>query len=121
MSTQNTAAKARPTRQSFTGDEGDVSGAKYCFHPEVAKGNGEYRLNVARKRRSGEWVVKDDLKPAYGLQDRLAGADPQKLTVRNLWAPIPTTISSTMAIRKILLLHPREPVGTGCQPGATHM
>jgi short-subunit dehydrogenase len=39
------------------GDEGDVSGAKYCFHPEAAKGNDEYLLNVARKRRSGEWVV----------------------------------------------------------------
>lgn len=39
------------------GDEGDVSGAKYCFHPEAAKGNDDYLLNVARKRRSGEWVV----------------------------------------------------------------
>jgi len=39
------------------GDEGDVSGAKCCFHPEAAKGNDEYLLNVARKRRSGEWVV----------------------------------------------------------------
>lgn len=39
------------------GDEGDLSGAKHCFHPEAATGNDEYLLNVARKRRSGEWVV----------------------------------------------------------------
>jgi len=39
------------------GDEGDVSGAKYCFHPEAATANDEYLLNVARKRRSGEWAV----------------------------------------------------------------
>jgi hypothetical protein len=39
------------------GDEGDLSGAKHCFHPEAAQGNDEYLLNVARKRRSGEWVV----------------------------------------------------------------
>lgn len=39
------------------GDEGDLSGAKTCFHPEAAKGNDEYLLNVARRRRSGEWVV----------------------------------------------------------------
>ncbi len=39
------------------GDEGDASGAKTCFHPEAAKGNDEYLLNVARRRRRGEWVV----------------------------------------------------------------
>ncbi len=39
------------------GDSGDVSGAKTCFHPDAAAGNDEYLLNVARKRRSGEWVV----------------------------------------------------------------
>ena len=32
------------------GDEGDVSGAKYCFHPDVAAANDEYLLNVARRR-----------------------------------------------------------------------
>jgi hypothetical protein len=37
--------------------EGDASGAKTCFHPEAAKGNDEYLLNVARRRRRGEWVV----------------------------------------------------------------
>lgn len=39
------------------GDEGDVTGATYCFNPEAAAANDEYLLNVARKRRGGEWVV----------------------------------------------------------------
>lgn len=39
------------------GDEGDLSGAKYCFHPDAAERNDQYLLNVARRRRSGEWVV----------------------------------------------------------------
>jgi NAD(P)-dependent dehydrogenase (short-subunit alcohol dehydrogenase family) len=39
------------------GDEGDISGAKTCFHPDDAKEVDEYLMNVARKRRSGEWVV----------------------------------------------------------------
>jgi hypothetical protein len=40
------------------GDEGDVSGAKHCFHPDAAKGVDDYLLVVARKRRSGEtWAV----------------------------------------------------------------
>lgn len=39
------------------GDEGDVSGAKYCFHPDAAKQNDEYLLDNARKRLSGKWVV----------------------------------------------------------------
>lgn len=39
------------------GDEGDVSGAKYCFHPDVAAANDEYLLNVARRRAKGEWGV----------------------------------------------------------------
>lgn len=36
------------------GDEGDLSAAKCCFHPEAAKGSDEYLLNVARKRRNGD-------------------------------------------------------------------
>jgi NAD(P)-dependent dehydrogenase (short-subunit alcohol dehydrogenase family) len=36
---------------------GDLSGAKSCFHPDAASGIDQYLLNVARKRRSGEWVV----------------------------------------------------------------
>lgn len=39
------------------GDEGDASGARYCFHPDAAKPNDDYLLNIARKRRSGEWAV----------------------------------------------------------------
>lgn len=39
------------------GDEGDSSGAKHCFDPEASTGNDEYLLNVARKRRSGQFVV----------------------------------------------------------------
>lgn len=39
------------------GDQGDISGAKTCFNPDAAAGVEEYLLNVARKRRRGEWVV----------------------------------------------------------------
>lgn len=39
------------------GDEGDAMGARYCFNPDLAAGQDDYLLNVARKRRSGEWVV----------------------------------------------------------------
>jgi NAD(P)-dependent dehydrogenase (short-subunit alcohol dehydrogenase family) len=39
------------------GDQGDVSGARTCFNPDAAAGVEQYLLNVARKRRSGEWVV----------------------------------------------------------------
>lgn len=39
------------------GDEADRSGARNCFNPETAKAMDEYLLDVARKRRSGEWVV----------------------------------------------------------------
>jgi NAD(P)-dependent dehydrogenase (short-subunit alcohol dehydrogenase family) len=39
------------------GDEGDASGARTCFAPEAATEMDAYLLNVARKRRDGEWVV----------------------------------------------------------------
>jgi NAD(P)-dependent dehydrogenase (short-subunit alcohol dehydrogenase family) len=39
------------------GDEGDVSGARNCFNPDAAAGVDAYLLDVARKRRRGEWVV----------------------------------------------------------------
>jgi len=39
------------------GDEADASGARYGFNPDAAKGTDDYLLNVARKRRSGEWAV----------------------------------------------------------------
>ena len=39
------------------GDEGDVSGSRTCFAPEAADGMDAYLLDVARKRRQGQWVV----------------------------------------------------------------
>lgn len=39
------------------GDETDASGSRSCFNPDAAKAVDDYLLNVARKRRSGEWVV----------------------------------------------------------------
>lgn len=39
------------------GDENDVSGAKECFNPDSAAEMDDYLLNVARKRRGGEWIV----------------------------------------------------------------
>jgi hypothetical protein len=39
------------------GDQGDLSGAQICFNPNAAATVEDYLLNVARKRRSGEWVV----------------------------------------------------------------
>ena len=39
------------------GDEKDVSGAKRCFDPDFASAMDDYLLNVARKRRGGEWIV----------------------------------------------------------------
>ena len=39
------------------GDQGDAFGAKVCFNPEAATAVDDYLLNVARKRRSGEFVV----------------------------------------------------------------
>jgi NAD(P)-dependent dehydrogenase (short-subunit alcohol dehydrogenase family) len=39
------------------GDEADALGARACFNPEAAKDVDDYLLNVARKRRNGEWGV----------------------------------------------------------------
>jgi len=39
------------------GDQQDVSGAKHCFDPDAAAAMDDYLLNVARERRSGEWIV----------------------------------------------------------------
>jgi len=39
------------------GDENDRRGAMTCFHPDAAEGVDAYLLDVARKRRAGEWVV----------------------------------------------------------------
>lgn len=39
------------------GDPQDARGAKRCFDPDAAAAMDEYLLNVARKRRRGEWGV----------------------------------------------------------------
>ena len=39
------------------GDANDEQAAKICFAPDAAEGVEKYLLNVARKRRNGEWVV----------------------------------------------------------------
>jgi len=39
------------------GDEQDRKGAPHCFDPQAAASVDEYLLNVARKRRRGEWAV----------------------------------------------------------------
>ena len=39
------------------GDQNDILGAKHCFDPDSAAAMDDYLLNVARKRRSGEWIV----------------------------------------------------------------
>jgi len=57
QSAQTILAGVARNERLVLGDEGDASGAKTCFHPEAAKGNDEYLLNVARRRRRGEWVV----------------------------------------------------------------
>ena len=36
------------------GDDGDVSGASYCYLPQSNQGNDEYLLRVARDRRAGK-------------------------------------------------------------------
>lgn len=39
------------------GDEQDATGAKHCFDPDFAAAMDDYLLNIARKRRGGEWIV----------------------------------------------------------------
>jgi NAD(P)-dependent dehydrogenase (short-subunit alcohol dehydrogenase family) len=39
------------------GDEADASGSRSCFNPDAVKAVDDYLLNVARKRRRGEWAV----------------------------------------------------------------
>lgn len=57
QSAQTILAGVAKNDRLVLGDEGDVSGAKNCFNPDAADGVEDYLLNVARKRRSGEWVV----------------------------------------------------------------
>jgi len=39
------------------GDEADASGATNCFNPDSSEFADNYLLNIARRRRSGDWVV----------------------------------------------------------------
>lgn len=56
-SAQTILAGVAKNERLVLGDEADISGAKNCFNPEIAKYIDDYLLDVARKRRSGQWVV----------------------------------------------------------------
>ena len=55
QSAQRILAGVAKNERLVFGDDSDLNGAKHCFHPEAAKGNDEYLLNVARKRRGGQF------------------------------------------------------------------
>lgn len=57
QSAQTILAGVAKNERLVLGDQDDVSGAKNCFNPDYAAGMDDYLLNVARKRRSNEWVV----------------------------------------------------------------
>lgn len=57
QSAQTILAGVARNERLVLGDAGDASGAKTCFHPDAAQGVDAYLLDVARKRRSGEWIV----------------------------------------------------------------
>jgi NAD(P)-dependent dehydrogenase (short-subunit alcohol dehydrogenase family) len=57
QSARTILAGVAENRRLVLGDENDVGGARTCFAPEAAEGADEYLLDVARKRRRGEWVV----------------------------------------------------------------
>ena len=57
QSAQTILAGVAKNERLVLGDALDLSGAKFCFNPDAAGKVDEYLLNVARKRRSGEWVV----------------------------------------------------------------
>jgi NAD(P)-dependent dehydrogenase (short-subunit alcohol dehydrogenase family) len=57
QSAQTILAGVAKNERLVLGDQGDVAGAKTCFHPDAAAGVDEYLLNVARKRKRGEWIV----------------------------------------------------------------
>ncbi len=57
QSAQTILAGVARNERLVLSDQGDVSGAKNCFNPDFAAGVDDYLLNVARKRRSGEWIV----------------------------------------------------------------
>ena len=39
------------------GDDDDVNGASYCYHPEAKQGYDEYLLQIARERRKGIFAI----------------------------------------------------------------
>ena len=57
QSAQTILAGVARNERLVLGDQADVSGAKHCFDPDAAAAMDDYLLNVARKRRRGEWVV----------------------------------------------------------------
>lgn len=57
QSARNVLAGVARNERLVLGDEADARGAAVCFAPEAAQGVDEYLLDVARKRRSGEFVV----------------------------------------------------------------
>lgn len=57
QSAQTVLAGVAKNERLVLGDQGDLSGAKTCFNPDAAAEVEDYLLKVARKRRSGEWVV----------------------------------------------------------------
>lgn len=57
QSAQTILAGVARNERLVLGDRGDTTAATTCFNPDAAQGVDEYLLNVARKRRSGEWVV----------------------------------------------------------------
>ncbi len=57
QSAQNILAGVARNERLVLGDQGDVMGARYCFNPDLAAAQDDYLLNVARKRRRGEWAV----------------------------------------------------------------
>lgn len=57
QSARTILAGVAENRRLVLGDEGDMNGARTCFAPEAAEGADEYLLDVARRRRQGEWAV----------------------------------------------------------------
>ncbi len=56
-SAQTILAGVARNERLVLGDEGDRRGASVCFDPDHANEVDAYLLEVARKRRKGEWVV----------------------------------------------------------------
>jgi NAD(P)-dependent dehydrogenase (short-subunit alcohol dehydrogenase family) len=57
QSTRTILSGVAKNERLVLGDEADASGARSCFNPDTMKIADDYLLNVARKRRSGEWAV----------------------------------------------------------------